>query len=163
MCRVNKTYKMSIIATYVLHTQAIKSIGCLPSQPNLRTFNSIINDPDLASALRVVNANSKDALSNYTRSPVSILTTNISEILHSQPSIRNARNVFHIGTEPESIDATCLSNLTRVAATFSWLPYIVTGRLISEVTVVGDISHKRSIDLNFFTPGTAPIQNLVID
>jgi hypothetical protein len=80
---------------------------------------------------------------------------------YSQPSIRDARNVFHIGTEPESIDATCLPNLTRVAAMLSWLPYIIPGRLISEVAVFGDI--WRSIDSSFFTLGTPPIQKLMLD
>jgi hypothetical protein len=91
---------------------------------------------------------------NYARSPLSILTTNISEFFYdSQPSIKNVtfpRNGFHNSTEPESIDATCLPNLTRVAATLPWLPCLIAGRPVSKV-VTAPIP-KLKIDYSYLHP-----------
>jgi hypothetical protein len=45
---------------------------------------------------------------------------------------------------------------------FSWLPHLIAGQPVSEVIMVGDIPHKRSIDLNFFIIATTSIQKLKI-
>jgi hypothetical protein len=92
----------------------------------------------------VVNANSKDAPSNYTRSPVSILTTDISK------KVTFTRNVFHT---TKSNLLTCLPNLTRVAATLPWLPYLIAGRRVSEVVTTRCVPQERSNSLISFTLG----------
>ena len=137
---IRRPRKMSIIATCVPYSDH-EVYRTLAESTHLarkvRMFNSRFNGPDLAAILSnmtslrslklVVDANSMGVLSNYTCSPVSILTTDISK------SVTFTGNVLHTNTEPESIDATCLPNLTTVTATFSWL-YIIPGRPISEVT-----------------------------
>jgi hypothetical protein len=105
----------------------------------------------------VVDANSKGVLSNYTCSLISILTTNISK------NVAFIGNVVNTSSEPESIDPTCLPNLTRVAAKLSWLPYLITDQPVSKVVTTGCVPHEHSNDLNFFTLGTASIQKLMTD
>jgi hypothetical protein len=81
------------------------------------------------------------------------------KFLSSQPSLTNVVFV----TEPvfQPFEAMCLPNLTRFTGPSSWLPYIIPGRPIGEVSVVE--YHERSIDLNIFTLATTPIQKLKID
>jgi hypothetical protein len=93
-------------------------------------FNSRFNVPDLAAALR--SKISCHKLKGCTVKPYS-LTTNISEIFYQQ-SIKNLTfigNTFHTSMEPESIDVTCLPNLTRVGAMLPWLPYTPGHRFAS--------------------------------
>jgi hypothetical protein len=60
-------------------------------------------------------------------------------------------------------DWTCLPNLTRIDATFFWLPYLIPGRPLNEVIIAGSTPNKRSIDWSFFALSTTPIQKLTID
>jgi hypothetical protein len=64
--------------------------------------------------------------------------------LNRQPSIKNV-------TFPELIDATCLPNLTRVAA-LPWFPYLIAGRPVSEVVTAGYVPHSRSNRLELLHP-----------
>jgi hypothetical protein len=82
------------------------------------------------------------------------------KFLSSQPSLKNV--VFDAEPDFQSFEAMCLPNLTRFTGPFSWLPYIIPGRPINEVTVVEHISHKRSIDLSFFALVITQIQKLEI-
>jgi hypothetical protein len=83
------------------------------------------------------------------------------KFLSTQSSLKNV--VFRMEPDFRSLEAMCLPNLTGFTGPFSWLPYIIPGRPISEVTVVESILNRRSTDLSYFTLGTAPIQKLMID
>jgi F-box domain len=62
-------------------------------------------------------------------------------------------------------EATCLPDLTRVAAWFAWLPHLIPGRAVSEVNTIGirQLDELDPIDLSFFTLSTVPIKKLTMD
>ena len=83
--------------------------------------------------------------------------------LQSQPSLKDVTlgPLFGFGNDV-TFAPTCLPNLTRISADFSWLPQLIPNRPVTEVTSiergVGD-----SVDLSFFTLSTTPIWKLVAD
>jgi hypothetical protein len=131
---IRRPRKMSIIATCVTYS------GCevhrtLAESTHLarkvRTFNSRFNDPDLAAALRNMTSLRiltlsitlySDIFKWYTFSFTWSYPNNkyLRKFLSSQPSLMNVAFV----TEPDfqSLEAMCLPNLTRVAATFFLAP-----------------------------------------
>ena len=64
---------------------------------------------------------------------------------------------------PFEFGATLLPNVTRIATIFTWLAQIIPDRPVNEVECVGYADHAYSVDLNFFTRSTAPIQKISID
>jgi hypothetical protein len=81
--------------------------------------------------------------------------------LQSQPSLTDVE----IGTSSNDVAfaSTCLPNLTRIKADFSWLPQLIPNRPVSEVVSFGSGGRGNSVDLSFFTLSTAPIRKLDID
>ena len=80
--------------------------------------------------------------------------------LSNQPSLKYVEfpNNLYI-----TLEATCLPNLTRIDASFPWLPCLIPGRPLNEVISRGCASNEHSIDLSFFALSTTPIQKLSID
>ena len=85
---------------------------------------------------------------------------NLISFLDSQPSLTTIDFWPNEGDESQ-IDATCLPNLTRVAARLRDLNYLIPGRPVSDVTCY--TASSRDFDLNLFTRSTAPIQKLKIN
>jgi hypothetical protein len=109
---------MSIIATRVTYSGSEVHRTLAESThlaQKFRTFNPRFDDPDLASALRS-EISCQCKLKGCTFKLYSLTCfypyrKYLRKSLNSQPSIRNARSVFHTSTEPESIDTTCLPKL----------------------------------------------------
>jgi len=146
----------------------------------VRSFSSYYKFPDLAMALRnmtslrilkLSSAFYLDILDGCTFKLDSFECTflidyieSFPKIFSSQQSIRYMKLPLHFGSTASSpLEATCLPNLTRINATYSWLPYLIPGRPLNEVVMNGYIPHEHSIDLSFFALSTAPIQKLTID
>jgi len=141
----------------------------------VRSFDSIYEDPDLPTALR--NMTSLRILKLSIRLDSDIFegctfklnsftwsypdNEYLRKFLGSQPSLKDV--VFDTVPSSQPLETMCLPNLTRFTGTITWLPYIIPGRPISEVTVVEHISDHRSIDLSIFTLATTPIRKLTID
>jgi hypothetical protein len=84
------------------------------------------------------------------------------KFLSSQPSLKYV--TFSMDFDPTlSLEATCLPNLTRIEATFPWLPYLIPGRPLNEVISTEWTGNESSTDLSFFALSTTPIQKLSID
>jgi hypothetical protein len=84
------------------------------------------------------------------------------KFISSQPSLKDVTLVSFGSTVP-SLEATCLPNLTRMEATFPWLPYLIPGRPLNEVILTGYTLNEHSIDYSFFALSTTPIRKLTID
>jgi hypothetical protein len=82
------------------------------------------------------------------------------KFLQSQPGIREARFLEPFGSS--SFEPTCLPNLTRITAHYTWLPHIVPGRPVSEVALTGYLRDVNPIDFSFYALSTVPIQKLEI-
>ena len=99
-------------------------------------------------------------------------TRSFFQFLDSQPSLTDVEcwtyrdpNPQLIEASPQSIKASSLPNLTRIAAEYSKLQQFITGRPISDVIVFIDLidlidPDEDSVD---FTLSTAPIKRLRID
>ena len=84
------------------------------------------------------------------------------KFLSSQPSLEYV--TFTMSFDPTlSLEATCLPNLTRIYATFPWLPYLIPGRPVNEVITGQCTENNHSTDLSFFALSTTPIRKLKID
>jgi hypothetical protein len=83
------------------------------------------------------------------------------KFLNRQPSLTNV-SFLRIRHDSPNLEATCLPNLTLVAASFSSLTHLIPGRPISEVTSLG-LADDGFNDLSFFTLSTSPIIKLAID
>jgi hypothetical protein len=59
----------------------------------------------------------------------------------------------------ESFELTCLPNLTRVTAPYSYLPHLIPGRPASEVDSIGVLHVGDSVDLSHYALSTTPIGN----
>jgi hypothetical protein len=81
--------------------------------------------------------------------------------LNSQPSLTEIRlyMIFKFSSKSSPFEETCLPNLTQVTANGSWLPILIPGRPVREVTIHNDI-HLADFDFSVFTLSTAPIQKL---
>jgi hypothetical protein len=78
--------------------------------------------------------------------------------LQSQPSLREAHFLAPFSFPAlTDVEPTCLPNLTRITAPYNWIPHIVPGRPVSEISSTG---HPRDVDLSFYTLSTVPIQKL---
>jgi hypothetical protein len=82
------------------------------------------------------------------------------KFLQSQPGIREARFSEPFGSS--SFEPTCLPNLTRITAPYNWIPHIVPGRPVSDVSSTGFPRDVNSVDLSFYALSTVPIQKLEI-
>jgi hypothetical protein len=75
----------------------------------------------------------------------------LSKFLRSQPSLREAsfltpyRFPMLLDFEP-----TCLPNLTRITAPYTWLPHIVPGRPVCEVTLTNYSRDGSPVDFSFY-------------
>jgi hypothetical protein len=142
----------------------------------VRSFATIDEHPELAKALRnmtclrsltLLNAHvSSNVLDGCTFSLDIFIcefsySEPLSKFLQSQPSIREARFSEPFG--PSSFEPTCLPNLTRISANYTWLPHIVPGRPVSEVTLIGYLRDGHPVDFSCYTLSTAPIQKLEIN
>ena len=180
ICRLNKTCcscsQNVLYRDISVKTPRVQQI--LAQSPHLArrvfSFDSDHENPDLATALR--NMTSLRILKLSTRLDTDVFegctfklesftysypdNKYLRKFLSSQPSLKNV--VFDAEPDFQSFEAMCLPNLTRFTGPFSWLPYIIPGRPINEVTVVEHISHKRSIDLSFFALVITQIQKLEI-
>jgi hypothetical protein len=88
--------------------------------------------------------------------------------LNSQPSLTKIilTKIFKLPSESSPFEESCLPNLTQVTAVPSWLPILIPGRPVGEVTIL-ECDHTVddfdfNFDFNFFTLSTAPIQKLSI-
>jgi hypothetical protein len=188
MCRVNKIC-CSCSQDVLYRNISVKSRRASKVQQTLaqsahlarrvRSFDSDY-DPDLAMALR--NMTSLRILKLSTISYMEILDgctfkldsfectylvhydESFPKFLNSQPSLKYVTlPLYRPSKVSPSLEATCLPNLTRINATFSWLPYIIPGRPLNEVIVPRVHLREHSIDLGFFALSTTPIQKLTID
>jgi hypothetical protein len=82
------------------------------------------------------------------------------KFLNSQPSLTSV-HFWQSDKDFSDLEATCMPNLTQVAASFSSLKYLIPGRPVSEVISLG--TKGGSSDLSFFTLSTSPILILAID
>jgi hypothetical protein len=145
----------------------------------VRSLNSSFSGSDLAMALR--NMTSLRILKLPFASPIEILdgctfkldsfectywdhySESLPKFLSSQPSLKSV-TFLSVGYKMQSpLEATCLPNLTRINASFSWLPYLIPGRPLNEVISTGYTSNENSIDFSFFALSTNPIQKLQVD
>jgi hypothetical protein len=83
------------------------------------------------------------------------------KFLQSQPSLREAHFVTSFYS-PELLEPTCLPNLSRITAPYTWLPYIVPGRPVSEVASTNYPRDGSPVDLSFYALSTVSIHKLAI-
>jgi hypothetical protein len=85
------------------------------------------------------------------------------KFLQGQPSLREAHFLTPY-SYPKLLDfePKCLPNLTRITAHYTWLPHIVPGRPVSEVTSIGYPHDGNPVDFSFYALPTVPIQKLEI-
>jgi hypothetical protein len=82
--------------------------------------------------------------------------------LHSQPSLTEI-TLGSLLSYNVAFTPTCLPNLTRIKANFSWFPQLIPNRPVSEVFSIRSDGDDDFVDLSFFTLSTAPIRRLTID
>ena len=144
----------------------------------VRSFITSSQHPELAKALRNMTClRSLTLLNAYVSSNVLDGCTfsldtfscgfpfdeSLSKFLQSQLGLREAHFLTNFSL-PELFDLepTYLPNLMRITAPYTWLPHIVSGRPVSEVSSIGHPLHGTPIDLSFYALSTVPIQKLVI-
>ena len=142
----------------------------------VHSFNSPFHGSDLAMALRNMTSlrilklsTTFDILDGCTFKLDSFDCTylygprSMQMFLSSQPSLKYVTLPGDFGsTPPLSFEATCLPNLTRISAAFPLLSYLIPGRPLNEVIMIGSTLDEHSIDLSFFALSTTPIQKLTI-
>jgi hypothetical protein len=185
MCRVNKiccscSQDVLYRDIYVGDARVQQTLAQSPHLARrVRSFDSDYDDPSLATALR--NMTSLRILKLSIRLDADIFEgctfkldsfestfwhshgKAFPEFLRSQPSLKYVTLPAYFDHRVSSFGATCLPNLTRINATFPWLPYLIPGRPLSEVISAGYTPIEHSIDLSFFALSTTPIQKLTID
>jgi hypothetical protein len=181
MCRVSKiccSYSQDVLYRDIyVETPSVQHT--LARSTNLarrvRSFDSIYEDPDLATALRNMTSLRilkltiglySDIFEGCTFKLDSFIWSHpdnkyFRKFLSSQPSLKSVQFDMELVIQP--LEMMCLPNLSRFTGPPSWLPYIILGRPISEVTVFGDISRVRSLDLSILTLATTPIRKFTID
>ena len=86
------------------------------------------------------------------------------KFLQSQPSLREAHFLAPFSFPAlTDVEPTCLPNLTRISAHYTWLPHIVPGRPVSEVALTGYLHDGHPVDFSCYTLSTVPIQKLEIN
>jgi hypothetical protein len=78
--------------------------------------------------------------------------------LHNQPSLIDVE-IGLLSSNDIAFASTCLPNLSRICANFSWLSQLIPNRPVSEVISIG-CGDGGSVDLSFFTLSAAPIRKL---
>jgi len=186
MCRVNKiccSCSQDILYRDI-YVETPKVQQTLAQSTHLarrvRSFDSCYNNRDLAMALwnmtslRIlklpigIHMKILDGctfkLDSFECAHVHNYNQSLENFLSSQPSLKCV--TFHTdfsSTVSSSLEATFLPNLTRINATFPWLPYLIPGRPLSEVISTGYTFNKHPIDFSFFALSTTPIKKLTID
>ena len=153
---------------------------CLAQSTHLarrvRSFAISINEPELRGALHNMTLLRNLSLPGFT--DLNILdgctfklvsfqcyvleSQPLHRFLDSQPSLTDITLAAFSHCFPD-FSATCLPNLTRVTANFSWLPQLIPNRPVSEVTSFGSTDGEESVDFSFFTLSTVPIQKFTVD
>jgi len=130
--------------------KALRNMTCLRSL-TLRSYNSSSNVLDGCIF-------SLDTFTCEFRYNESLL-----KFLQSQPSLREANFLTSSGY-PKLLDLepTCLPNLTRITAHYTWLPHIVPGRPVSEVASTVYPRDGNPVDFSFCVLSTVPIKKLAI-
>ena len=72
------------------------------------------------------------------------------------------RYSFSCDLKDDEILQDCLPNLTRVCTVYYWLPYLIPGRPVSEVSVLGSCLPLGASNLSIFALSTVPIEKLHI-
>jgi Leucine-rich repeat (LRR) protein len=86
------------------------------------------------------------------------------QFLLGQPSLTSLSLMIYRNIDDwPKFGATCLPNITRVAAQFSKLPQLIPNRPVKEVISLGSNRTIIPVDLSFFTLSNSPIQKLSID
>jgi len=140
----------------------------------VRSFEIRREDPELANALRnmtrlrsltLLDVGSSNILDGCTFSLDTFtcrfpFDESLSKFLQSQPGLGGAHFLSHFGF-PKLLDfePTCLPNLMRITAPYTWLPHIVPGRPVSEIASTG----LWLGDPNIYALSTVPIQKLEIN
>src|ERR1700721_1134801 len=80
------------------------------------------------------------------------------KFLQNHPSLREANFLTSSGY-PKLLDLepTCLPNLTRITAHYTWLPHILPGPPVSEVASTVYPRDGNPVDLNFYAFSPVPI------
>jgi hypothetical protein len=86
-------------------------------------------------------------------------TESLRNFLNNQPSLTHVALDVCNNCTP-AFEAKCLPNLTRVSAWFYHIPYLIPGRPVKEVCVIGDPWGVNPFDLSHFSHSTVPIQKL---
>ena len=84
------------------------------------------------------------------------------KFLNSQPGITDIE-IFSPFNDSCPFDETSLPNLTQITTFFSWLPHLIPGRPVRELTSLDTWDEENAFDLSVFTLSTAPIQKLDIN
>ena len=85
------------------------------------------------------------------------------KFLRSQPSLREAHFLTDFrSSELLDFEPTCLPNLTRITAPYTWIPHILPGRPVSEVIAKDYPRDGNPVDFSFYALSTVPIKKLAI-
>jgi hypothetical protein len=86
------------------------------------------------------------------------------KFLQSQPSLREAHFFSTPVCLPKLLDLepTCLPNLTRITAPYTWIPHILPGRPVSEVSSIRYMD-ENPVDFSIYALSTVPIQKFSLD
>ena len=85
------------------------------------------------------------------------------KFLRSQPGLREAHFMsYSCFPDLFNFEPTCLPNLTRITAPYTWLPHIVPGRPVSDVVSIGYLQDGDPVDFSYYALSTVPIQKLEI-
>jgi hypothetical protein len=145
----------------------------------VRSFATSREHPELAKALRNMTClRSLELLGNNNSSNIldgcifSLDTftcrfpynESLLKFIRSQPSLKRALFLTNFSF-PKLLDLepTCLPNLTRITAPYTWLPQIVPGRPVSEIASTGYPLGRNLVDFSFYSLSTVPIQKLAVD
>ena len=184
MCRVNKICCSCSQEVLYREIQCDSSISkCIYrtlAQRNVRSFSSRFNGSDMAMALwnmtslRILKLlcsfhlyildGCTFKLDSFACNCVRDRNESFQKFLNRQRRLKYVTLPVYFGSEvASSLKANCLPNLTRINATFPWLPYLIPGRPLNEVISDGCTENEHSIDLSSFALSTTPIQKLSID
>jgi hypothetical protein len=182
LCKVNKiccSCSQDVLYRHI-RTGGSRVIRTLAHSTDLarrvRSFHTDQFDPELRSALQ--NMSSLRRLGLESSDESSILdgctfkldsfssafpySESLQNFLNNQPSLAEVTltKAFKLSSELSPFEESCLPNLTRVTAVPSWLPILIPGRPVGEVTILE--YEVDDFDFNLFTLSTAPIQKLFI-
>jgi hypothetical protein len=180
LCQVNKIFcscSQDVLyrAIDTLDTRVIRTLASSTHlAKRVRSFRTSILDGELATALhnmsslRKLNLDCPNDGSVLDRCTFKLHTFSshlpyrkpLQNFLNNQPSLTNV-TFFSPVKYASAFDQTCLPNLTQVMAEPAWLPILIPGRPVREVTVLG-VWDLNVIDMSCFTLSIAPIRKLSI-